>query len=139
MPAEVFIAHADKDLVLAERVSAILRGKGIDTFLADKDIGPGENIAERLRAEIDQSDLFVLIKSAAAGTSSSAQMELGAAWARDKPIMFVVPPDKGAPDVTLPLDFAATTVLHMDRLSDDAIGAAVGATLRRLRPESVIS
>ncbi len=139
MPAKVFIAHAYKDRAAAARLAIVLPEQGFDTFLADEDIPPGEKVAERLRSEIDQSNMFLMVKSVTAGTSSSVQMELGAAWARDKPIVFVIPPDTGAPDISMPLDFAAASVLRMEHLSDHAIGAAVGDTLRRLRPESAIS
>jgi hypothetical protein len=129
MPAKVFISYASKDRAIAAHLARALGERGFSTFL-DMDVSPGEDFSERIRSEIATSDTFVLVKSEAAANSREVQIELGAAWAVDKPIVFLIPPTRpGTAEVSLPLDFAAVSVLRMDDLSDDAIGAALQARL----------
>jgi hypothetical protein len=123
---KAFISSAAEDWPVAVRLAEILRDQGVETFVAPQKLPSGEDNVSRLRSEITEADTFVMVRSAAAATSNAVQMELGAAWGADKPIVFVIPPGQnGALDVRMPRDFAAASVFRMDGLSDEAVGTAV--------------
>ena len=136
MSFKAFIAYAREDRTVAMRLADILCEQGIGTFVGERDISLGESIEKRTFSEFSEADMFVMVRSGAAERSSAVQMELGAAWARGMPIVFVIPSDQpNAAEVSLPLDFTAASVLYMDRLSDAALGAAMRDQVAAHHPE----
>jgi hypothetical protein len=132
---KAFISHAAQDGVIAARLAEVFRQHGIRTFVAPEDITPGEDWSRRLRKEIAEAGTFVMVRSDAGVQSNNVQMELGAAWAADKPIVFVIPPGQDSPSaVPMPLDGVAMGVLRMDGLSVESIGDTVRRAVEVVYP-----
>lgn len=92
-----------------------------------------------MREEITEAGTFVMVRSGAAVRSNNVQMELGAAWAADKPIVFVIlPGQENEAEVTMPLDGVAVGVLRMDGLSVESIGDTVRRAIQVVHPRQAV-
>ena len=125
MAARVFWSYARSDREFAHRCANLLEAEGTSVFLPDRDIAPGEEWQERTRDALRSADAVIVVLSEAALRSNLVLMELGAAWATDKPIIPIIPPNENIPDrIPVPLDGVA--MLRTSSLSD----AAIATTLR---------
>ncbi len=87
----VFLSHAQGDHAFADRVARLLAAGGRIQLLMDSALSPAEGWSERLRRELEECDVFLVIGSPRAATSDRVLQELGGAWALDKPIVVVSP------------------------------------------------
>jgi TIR domain len=69
MGKDIFISYASEDRQVAGTVCAMLESKGIECWIAPRDILPGTPYAEALIHAIDASKIMVLIFSSHANTS----------------------------------------------------------------------
>ena len=100
----VFISHSARDRWIARQIERELESlDGVATFRDEKNIAGGERITERIRGEIFACDELVVIFSAASQVSSWVNIEIGAAWAFDKRIVFLL--EKLSP-TDVPVGFA---------------------------------
>lgn len=60
---KVFISYSRKENPLAERLNAALNAAGFDTFLDTKELPPGQEFNARIKAAVDDSDVFVFLAS----------------------------------------------------------------------------
>ena len=97
----IFVSYAQEDQPVAERVEEILAKATRGSIV----VGPSPRTAELLgpsgRREFSDSDLYVLVLTSHALDSDRAQVELGAAWALEKPTLVVVSDIE--PDLQVPL------------------------------------
>jgi len=87
---QVFISYAQEDQGVAAQVKRILVEATRDS-IAVVAAGPsGELLGSSTRREFDESDLYVFLLTPHALESDRARVELGAAWALEKPTLVVV-------------------------------------------------
>jgi TIR domain len=89
--SRVFLSHAQGDHASADRLARLLAAGGRVQLFMDRMLSPAEAWSERLRRELEECDVFMVIGSPRAATSDRVLQELGGAWALDKPIVVVSP------------------------------------------------
>lgn len=97
---KIFLSYAQEDQSVAERVEEIL-GKAKDSIVVGASPRTGQVLGSEIRREFGDSDLYVLVLTSHALHSDRAQVELGAAWALEKPTLVVV--SDLEPDLQVPL------------------------------------
>lgn len=80
--ATVFVSHSSEDAVVASQVASALRAQGHTVWLDESDLPAGASLASSIEAGIVQSNVFLLLHSAAASTSSWVSLEWQAALER---------------------------------------------------------
>ena len=86
----VFFSYAMEDRAYGLKVRRLLSQRlNLRVFTADT-LSAGEDWESKLRNELTQCDIFVVLLSPNAIASSWVLHELGAAWALEKPIISVV-------------------------------------------------
>ena len=68
---KIFLSYSSKDPALAETVHFALLEQGHDVFFDRASLGVGDTFHDRIRAEIFDCDLFVLLASRAALSANS--------------------------------------------------------------------
>lgn len=63
---------------------------GMDVYLAEHDVQPGQSLAEKIRLAILQSDAVVVLLTKAGAASAYVQQEIGVAVAAGKPLVPIV-------------------------------------------------
>ena len=118
MGTRVFVSYARSDQALAEQLFRTLRTLPVEAWSEDQ-LRAGENWSEVLRAQLRDSEYFLLLLTPKTLESSWVQQELGAAWALGKRMIAVVT-DRRLLD-KLPVDLAGVqtlTVNEMGKLED---------------------
>lgn len=75
---KVFISHSSRDKAFSQILSNRLTIDGIQTWLDEKEIAPGDNIAEKITAGIKNTDYFIVILSKNSVNSKWVSFELSA-------------------------------------------------------------
>lgn len=88
MAFKVFVSYSTLDLSVVNSIRAKLGVLGVDVFIAEYSVTPGENLSERILAEIRACDVFVLLWSSNSKSSDWVPQEIGVARGLDK---FIVP------------------------------------------------
>ncbi len=57
----VFLSHASEDKELARRIAGDFQRQGINTFLDEWEIGPGDSLREKIDASLEQCTHFVVL------------------------------------------------------------------------------
>ena len=86
----VFLSYAQEDQSVAERIEGILAKATRDSIVVGPSPRTGEVLGSGARREFGDSDLYLLVLTSHALDSDRAQVELGAAWALEKPTLVVV-------------------------------------------------
>lgn len=116
--AGIFLSFSHRDSALAERIEAELEKLGHPTFNPSKDIAPGQDWREAMRAAIERTDmLLVLISSSHAASSSWMGYEVGMAEALGKPVVTLASDRLSKTD--LPDDLISRQVLNFDPRSPE--------------------
>ena len=105
-PIRVFLSHAASDRGAARKLQMEMARSGARVFTADV-LSAGEAWQDRLREELAESDVFVVLLTPEALNSAFVLQEIGAAWALGKRVV-VLSTD---PRVPLPLDISADMVV----------------------------
>ena len=87
--ADVFISHSSKDKEIAEKVLNFFEGRGLNCWIAPRDIVPGTEWAAAINAAITASKVFLIIYTANSAESSQVSREIS--LAETKQGVFVVP------------------------------------------------
>lgn len=87
--ADVFISHSSKDKEIAEKVLNFFEGRGLNCWIAPRDIVPGTEWAAAINAAITASKVFLIIYTVNSAESSQVSREIS--LAETKPGVFVVP------------------------------------------------
>ena len=85
----MFISHASDDLWVAEQLSRVVEESGATTFLDRRDIAPGDNFKERIRAEIPLANELLALFTPWSRRRGWVRHEIGMADALRKRIVCV--------------------------------------------------
>lgn len=89
----IFISHSSKDshwvLWLSEQVEAA----GIRPYLAEHDVKPGLNLAEKVKAQIAASEALIVLLTSNSATAPYVHQEVGYALASNKLVIPLVHPE----------------------------------------------
>ncbi|GAA4428896.1 TIR domain-containing protein [Actinokineospora soli] len=129
-PPAVFVSFAGPDRPFAVRLRDDLRGEGVRAFVDECELVPGANVVLTLSRELDRSDYYVLLWSAAAVDRPYVDAEWTAAFAKEiaeqRAFLFVLRLDA----TPLPALLAARKYLDAAEDWDGAV-AKLAATWRR--------
>ena len=89
-PAKVFVSYATADLATVELVRKWSTDPRVEIFIAEHSAPAGTALNDRIIAEIQHCDLFLLMWSAEASKSEYVLQEVGVAVGADRPILPVV-------------------------------------------------
>jgi hypothetical protein len=89
-PAKVFVSYATADLATVELVKKWSTDPQVEVFVAEHSAPAGTALNNRIIAEIQGCDLFLLMWSAEASKSQYVLQEVGVAVGADRPILPVV-------------------------------------------------
>ena len=87
MAFDVFISYSTKDKVTADATCAALESAGIRSWIAPRDVRPGDEYAAAIIAAIDSCHLMVLIFSSNANASRQVHREIERAANKGVPIV----------------------------------------------------
>ena len=76
MAASIFISYASKDRASAHTICDALEHRGFDCWIADRDIGPGENFQVSIVHAIRSAKVMILVFSANAANSEEIKKEV---------------------------------------------------------------
>src|SRR5580704_6782451 len=79
-PYQVFISHATADKWLAKTLCEKIEEAGASTFRDDRDIDGGDDIPDRIRAEIKRSRELIVLLTPNSINRPWVLLEVGAAW-----------------------------------------------------------
>ncbi len=120
----VFISHGSDDRDEAAELSAYIEARGIRTWIAPRDVRPGQDYSEQLQHAIEQCVAFVVLVTDKANTSPYVRAETEMAFSTGKPIFPVRQSDiQPAPGLAFFLKIRHWT---------DAFGKHGGAAMERL-------
>lgn len=90
MKPKVFLSHSSRDAraVLMFRDQAV--AVGMDVYLAEHDVQPGESLADKVRDAIRRSDAVVVLLTKSGAASAYVQQEIGVAVDAGKPVIPIV-------------------------------------------------
>ena len=97
----IFLSYAQEDQSVARRIEKVLARATQDSIVVRTSPRADETLGSGARREFRDSDLYVLVLTSHAFDSDRAQVELGAAWALEKPTLVVV--SGVEPDLQVPL------------------------------------
>jgi hypothetical protein len=75
----VFFSHSSLDAEWVARVAAQATGAGVDLYLAEHDVNPGELLSDKVTTAIERSDVVIVLLSKNSLTSVYVQQEIGVA------------------------------------------------------------
>ena len=96
-PYRVFVSHATPDKWVARVACEKIETLGLTTFRDDRDIDGGDDIPEKLRAEIERADELLVLLTPISVNRPWVFLEVGAAWKAGKwivPVCYHVDADK---------------------------------------------
>jgi nucleoside 2-deoxyribosyltransferase len=115
----VFVSHSEKDGWIARQIAAQIERKclryGVKTFLYEKHIAGGEAIPDSIRNNIQQCDEFLVLLSRYSIDRPWVLIEMGAAWALEKPIIAIT--DKVTPE-EMPAIIAPRRAIDLNALDE---------------------
>ena len=85
----VFISYSKMDSALKDKVNAMLRAGGFNTYVDTEDICPGEHLPKKIKSAIDKCDVLVAIITEQSQKSTWIQHEIGYADGR-MPVLPIV-------------------------------------------------
>src|SRR4051812_3749361 len=82
----VFISHGSDDRDEAIALSDFIEARGIKTWIAPRNVRPGQDYSEQLQQAIEQCAAFVVLVTGKANTSPYVRAETEMAFSTNKPI-----------------------------------------------------
>ena len=82
----VFISHGSDDRDAANALSAFIEARGIKTWIAPRDVRPGQDYSEQLQLALEQCAAFVVLVTEKANSSPYVRAETEMAFSNSKPI-----------------------------------------------------
>ena len=123
----VFISHGSEDRDEANALCDFIEARGIKTWIAPRNVRPGQDYSEQLQQAIEQCAAFVVLVTGKANTSPYVRAETEMAFSTNKPIFPVRQSD---------IQPAAGLAFFLKiRHWTDAFGTQRGANLDRLTAE----
>jgi hypothetical protein len=91
MTPSVFISRTRADRAVAAEIDLVLRQNGAQTFLDQRELGPGDQLPANLQAGIENCSSFLLLWSKSAASSTWVNREWNLAYTKQKRIIpFIV-------------------------------------------------
>lgn len=90
MGFQVFVSHSTKDLTLVYQLKNCLEQNGVHAYLAEIDLQPGQDLPDKIKKAIDQSDCVLALLTADGMPSEFVQQEIGYAEKGQKLVIPVV-------------------------------------------------
>ena len=87
MAKHAFISHASKDKEIAKKICDMLENRGIECWLAPRDIIPGRDYGEEIIRGIEETAATVLLMSENANDSTFVKKEIERAISKAKPVL----------------------------------------------------
>lgn len=84
---DIFISHASSDKATADSLVDMLEARGVNCWIAPRNIRPGQDYGEAILRGIEESVMFVLVFSASADASKHVLREVDRAIGFDKVIV----------------------------------------------------
>jgi len=88
MAATVFLSHASKDKKMADTICAAIESRGVECWMATRDIHPGENFQEAIVRAIRATKVMLFVFSANSNNSDEVKKEIALAGQNK---LFVIP------------------------------------------------
>src|ERR1700712_3369026 len=82
----VFISHGSEDRDEAIALSDFIEARGIKTWIAPRNVRPGQDYSEQLQQAIEECGAFVVLVTGKANTSPYVRAETEMAFSTSKPI-----------------------------------------------------
>jgi hypothetical protein len=95
----VFLSHSSGDAVAVALFHGQAAAMGVDVYLAEHDVQPGELLAEKVKNAIQGRDAVVVLLTRAGATSKYVNQEIGVALAAGVPVVPVV--ERGVEDLAM--------------------------------------
>ena len=105
MSARVFISHSSKDRKIAGTICLTLESRGLDCWIAARDVPPGENFMEAIVSAIRGSKVMVLVFTGNANNSDEVKREVVLA-SQSKVVLIPVRVEDIMPNDALAYQFA---------------------------------
>lgn len=90
MPYKVFISHSTRDRGLVIALARLFSKLGVEVFVADWNLTPGERIDKRVFREIEDADCVVVLLTKNGMRSNWVQQEIGFALQKRRPLIPLV-------------------------------------------------
>lgn len=74
---KIFLSHAQRDAALAQKIAHGLRQEGLQVWLPEEELLPGDNWAEGTTRALDECDSMVTLLTPNAAQSGNVQWEMG--------------------------------------------------------------
>lgn len=84
---DVFLSHSSRDAALAREMGRALERKGLQCFMAERDIAAGGLWKEEIRTALQMSRVVVVLITPSALKSGWVISEVAASWALGKPMI----------------------------------------------------
>jgi len=86
MKNHVFVSHGSEDRVQANELAAFIEAKGVKSWIAPRDVRPGQDYSEQLQEAIETCSSFVVLVTDKANRSPYVRAETEMAFSTSKPI-----------------------------------------------------
>ena len=90
MAYKVFISHSTRDRGLVISLSNLLTKFGVEAYVAEWYLTPGESISEKVFNQIEASNCIVILLTKSGMRSNWVQQEIGYAFKSQKPLIPLV-------------------------------------------------
>jgi hypothetical protein len=87
---QIFVSYSTRDLHVVTALHNHLEPLGVSVYVAAYSTAPGQSLPQEIKRAIEGCDLFLLIWSTSAQSSTWVPQEIGVATGLKKPIMPVV-------------------------------------------------
>jgi len=87
---KIFISHSTKDLKIVEEFKKLVEARGIEAYVAVKDVRPGDVLWDKIERNIKTSNCLVAIMTRYGSLSRTLENELGVAKVNKIRIMPIV-------------------------------------------------
>ena len=88
----IFLSHSSRDRAQCEALKETAEAMGIEAYLAEHDVQPGTNLAEKIKREIVRSDAIVVLLSDNGAEAPYVHQEIGVAVNAKKVVVPLVAP-----------------------------------------------
>lgn len=113
-PLRIFFSHSSRDSDWVQRVAAQATAAGVDVYLAEHDVSPGQQLSEKVTRAIEECDAVIVLLSKNSLASIYVQQEIGVAHHARKLVIPILMDDAVGTDLGIlngreyiPLDPAA--------------------------------
>ncbi len=86
MKNHVFVSHGSEDRVQANELASFIEAKGVKSWIAPRDVRPGQDYSEQLQEAIETCSSFVVLVTDKANRSPYVRAETEMAFSTSKPI-----------------------------------------------------